>query len=111
MIRRHPDIKYLRRLNDVEPMAERQLRMLRALWPLLKPGGMLLYATCSLLHAENGAVAIRFLDEHRDARAIHPLQTWVPETVRLMPRVGYQCLPGPAGLDGFYYALMSKESG
>jgi 16S rRNA (cytosine967-C5)-methyltransferase len=111
VIRRHPDIRFLRRPTDVQPLAARQMQLLEALWPLLKPGGSLLYATCSVLKAENDAVLARFLVQHDDARARHPLGSEVLDSVRRVPGGGYQCLPGAVGLDGFYYALMSKEPG
>ncbi len=70
VIRRHPDIKLLRRGNDIGKLAERQQALLINLWPLLKPGGRLLYASCSLLRAENADNVAQFLDEHSDARDV-----------------------------------------
>ena len=68
VIRRHPDIKLLRRASDIEALAGLQTRLLDALWPLLAPSGRLLYVTCSVLAAENDAVVGDFLARHSDAR-------------------------------------------
>ena len=103
VIRRHPDIKWLRRPDDIAPLAALQHRMLDALWPLLAPGGRLLYATCSLLSEENDRQIAGFLGRHPEARAL-PLQTdW-----GLARAQGRQLLPTPSGHDGFYYALLEK---
>ena len=62
VISRHPDIRFLREAADIEQLATRQLQLLETLWPLLQPGGRLLYSTCSVLRAENEQVIARFLD-------------------------------------------------
>jgi 16S rRNA (cytosine967-C5)-methyltransferase len=96
VIRRHPDIKVLRRPADVERAVALQRRLLRALWPLLAPGGRLVYATCSVLNREN--------DEQIDAfRAEEP--TIEPEG----PVASMQLLPEEALGDGFYYAWVRKS--
>ncbi len=105
VIRRHPDIKLLRRPADIGPLAARQGELLDRLWPLLAPGGLLLYATCSVLAAENAAVAAAFLARTPDARALDPA------AARPFGRPagpGVQILPGPGATDGFYYALMTR---
>jgi 16S rRNA (cytosine967-C5)-methyltransferase len=94
VIRRHPDIKLLRRPEDLPALAARQRLLLSRLWPLLAPGGRLLYSTCSLLKAENEAVAGGFV-----AAGNARLE---PDT----PPPGLQLLPGDRDTDGFYYALM-----
>jgi 16S rRNA (cytosine967-C5)-methyltransferase len=94
VIRRHPDIKLLRRAGDVAGFVSRQRLLLDRLWPLLAPGGRLLYSTCSLLRAENQALAGGFL-----ASGLARLE---PAT----PAPGLQLLPGDRDTDGFYYALM-----
>jgi len=105
VIRRHPDIKPLRREGDIAPLCATQARMLDALWPLLAPGGTLIYATCSLLPEENEAQVGAFLARRPDARAI-PLEVpW-----GLARGLGRQTLPGLAGMDGFYYARLSKAA-
>src|SRR5690606_29889070 len=70
VVRRHPDIKLLRRREDIEAMASRQRALLDALWPLLAPGGRLVYATCSVFRAENAAVVTAFLARHPEGRAV-----------------------------------------
>lgn len=103
VIRRHPDIKALRRPRDVEVLAARQARLLDALWPLLSPGGALLYATCSVLAAENSRQVSAFLLRHPDAAAPPLAVDWGRPA-----GVGRQILPGEADMDGFFYALLIK---
>lgn len=105
VIRRHPDIKLLRHSSDIEALAERQAQLLAALWPLLKPGGMLLYATCSVLTQENERQMGTFLDRHPDAHA-EPL---VLSQLCAATVIGQQILPGEHGMDGFYYARLRKH--
>jgi 16S rRNA (cytosine967-C5)-methyltransferase len=107
VIRRHPDIKCLRRESDIAPFAARQLALLQALWPLLRTGGRLLYVTCSILKAENSDVVTRFLAGHSDARLVAPA-TVVPAWAEAQPAGDLQALPGPADTDGLYYALMTR---
>jgi 16S rRNA (cytosine967-C5)-methyltransferase len=109
VIRRHPDIKFLRRATDIPALAARQAQMLDKLWPLLRPGGQLLYSTCSLFRAENSAVVSNFLGTHRDVRAL-PLVDELPGATPARGP-GRQLLPGPADTDGFYYALMTHVPG
>jgi 16S rRNA (cytosine967-C5)-methyltransferase len=104
VIRRHPDIKVLRRLADIEPLVEVQSKLLDSLWPLLKPGGRLLYATCSTLPQENEQQVEAFLLRHTDARVV-PLP-WPPG---LPARLGWQSCPGWQFMDGFYYAAIIKQ--
>ena len=110
VIRRHPDIKFLRRPEDIPALAARQGHILDALWLLLRPGGRMLYATCSVLRAENHDVVADFLVRHPDASEIRSPQIPVPEVVENGPGPGYQLLPGPANTDGFYYALMERSA-
>ncbi len=92
VVRRHPDIKYLRRESDIRRFARLQTEILDALWPLLKPGGKLLYATCSVFPEENGAQIDAFLVRRPAARRL------VEE--RLLPQEEH---------DGFFYALLQKS--
>lgn len=103
VIRRHPDIKLLRRAGDIPVLVELQARILDAIWPLLAQGGMLLYATCSLLPQENEQQVGAFLCRHSDARERLIDGDWGhPRTV------GRQTLPGEQTMDGFYYACLEK---
>ncbi len=108
VIRRHPDIKLLRRESDIGVMAERQSALLEALWPLLRPGGRLLYVTCSLLKAENSEVTARFLAAHEDA-VLEAAPCQLPEWAMPQPQGGWQVLPGMGDTDGFYYVLIGRH--
>lgn len=105
VIRRHPDIKARRRPQDVKAAAELQARLLAALWPLLAPGGKLLYATCSILAEENADQIATFLAAHGDAGAVELPGVW-----GIPVGAGRQILPGQHDMDGFYYACLSKLS-
>jgi 16S rRNA (cytosine967-C5)-methyltransferase len=104
VVRRHPDIKLLRRAADIEGLAARQRALLASLWPLLAPGGRLLYATCSVFRAENAAVVAGFLKANPNARAVDLGEPGWGR--RAGP--GRQILPGEAGVDGFYYACLMR---
>ena len=110
VIRRHPDIKLLRRTDDIQTLAKTQLEILRATFGMLAGGGRLLYSTCSVLAEENQQVVERFLWLEPNARAVA-----LPEGV-LPPGLwvrgpGTQLLPGAAaGTDGFYYACVEKTT-
>lgn len=104
VIRRHPDIKLLRRQSDVAQTVKQQSRLLKALWPLLAPGGEMLYATCSILKAENESQIAAFLANSGDAQEVKIVADWGEARPR-----GRQLFPGPS--DGFYYARLVKSSG
>ncbi|BAV32351.1 16S rRNA methyltransferase [Sulfuricaulis limicola] len=104
VIRRHPDIKVRRRPEDLSRLVATQEQILDGLWPLLKPGGKLLYATCSILPAENENQMTAFLRRHPDATE----DVLTTEAGRARA-VGRQILPGEAGMDGFYYARLRKN--
>ncbi len=106
VIRRHPDIKFLRRPSDIARMAHEQSRLLEVLWPLLAPKGKLLYVTCSILPAENAHRIDAFLGAHRDARLVPIEAAWGRDT-----SAGRQILPGEDGMDGFFYALLERAEG
>lgn len=102
VIRRHPDIKILRHAKDIPLFVEQQLQLINALWPLLKPNGKLLYATCSILPQENEMVIASFC-KHNDVQAL-PIK--LPHG---MPTAhGWQLIPGTNNMDGFFYALLQK---
>lgn len=107
VIRRHPDIKLLRRETDVATTLASQQRLLDALWQVLKPGGRLLYATCSLLRAENEDQITAFLARQPKAQTL-PLRLPGGPLPGLSRPQGQQLLPTPDGHDGFYYALLTK---
>ena len=102
VIRRHPDIKWLRKRDDIEPLVNLQRTILTALWQTLKPGGTLLYATCSILQEENTLQIARFLNEQHDA-ALLPIRD--TETTE---HPGWQIMPGEQEMDGFFYARLTK---
>lgn len=104
VIRRHPDIKLLRRAEDIEQLQALQKAILQAVWPLLAPGGLLLYATCSILKQENERQVQAFLAEHNDAVELPIDADWGIAGV-----CGRQILTGDAAMDGFYYARLSKR--
>lgn len=107
VIRRHPDIKLLRRAQDIEPLAGLQRTLLRRCLALLAPGGRLLYSTCSLLPEENDAVVGAVAAELPGVRLLALESRLSPALAAIaMPcRHGFQLLPGNAArTDGFYYA-------
>lgn len=107
VIRRNPDIKLLRRDSDIAALAELQWQCLTALWPTLKTGGKLLYATCSILPAENFEIVKRAKEELKGAKLL-PLNI----ASAIGGASGSQLLPGNAGMgsDGFFYALLQKTT-
>jgi 16S rRNA (cytosine967-C5)-methyltransferase len=100
VVRRHPDIKWLRRPSDIEGFALQQEQILEALWPLLARGGKLLYATCSVFARENQRIITDFLCRHEDAK-----QT----TIVVKDMEDGQLLPNEQH-DGFFYALLQKQT-
>ena len=105
VIRRHPDIKMLRSPEDRPALAELQSRILDAVWPLLTPGGILLYSTCSLLPEENERQIEQFLLRQHDAHEQSLEGPWGHARIH-----GRQTLPGEQTMDGFYYARMEKAT-
>ena len=110
VIRRHPDIKLLRRATDIQELAALQVCLLDALWPLLAPEGRMLYVTCSVFAAENEAVVAAFLEQTGDAQEDDVLQNNNIRDLMRDKACGEQILPGTAGTDGFYYAGLVKVS-
>jgi 16S rRNA (cytosine967-C5)-methyltransferase len=103
VLRRRPDVRLHRRESDVVAMHAQQRRILNALWPLLAPGGRLVYITCSVLRSENEAIVGELLATQPDARA-----TSFTLPVGQAAGVGWQILPGDGDLDGMYYAVLQK---
>jgi len=110
VIRRHPDIKHLRRPGDIGELAATQARLLDAAWRVLAPGGRLLYVTCSVFRAENERTIGAFLGRHEDAVEGPLLQNNNIRALMLAAEFGFQVLPGTNDLDGFYYACMEKRA-
>lgn len=104
VIRRHPDIKLLRRAEDIDSLRAMQGAILNAAWSLLAPRGCLLYATCSVLKEENERQILGFLADHPDASELPITAEWGHSGA-----AGRQILTGEAAMDGFYYALLRKE--
>lgn len=100
VIRRHPDIKWLRRASDIAALVQLQQQILNALWSTLKPGGTLLYATCSILPAENSDQIKAFLASHSDAILV---------PIGVQSEADWQWLPGDLAGDGFYFAKLEKR--
>src|SRR5690606_28731806 len=104
VVRRQPDILLHRRPEDIESLVAAQARLLDAAWPMLRPGGVLLYATCSILPEENAGQVEAFLARTPDAAAV-PL----PESFGHASGPGRQRLTGEDGMDGFFYARLRKS--
>jgi 16S rRNA (cytosine967-C5)-methyltransferase len=105
VIRRHPDIKLLRKPDDIIKQANVQTHLLNELWPLLKKDGKLLYSTCSILPTENESVISAFLSRHKNAKSISIKLPGATQTAK-----GAQFLPTEEGPDGFYYSLLTKTA-
>jgi len=118
IVRRHPDVLWLRRPTDIAQLAAQQRRLLEALWPLLRPGGHLLYATCSVFVAEGEGVVQAFVQQQSDAQRL-------PAPGQLLPGCGAGATIGPDAAahasgaigdnlaretDGFFYALLRKRA-
>ncbi|UJF19356.1 16S rRNA (cytosine(967)-C(5))-methyltransferase RsmB [Vibrio sp. SS-MA-C1-2] len=100
VIRRHPDIKWLRRAEDIAALAELQKEIFDAMWQQLKPGGQLVYATCSITPQENSHQVSAFLKRTADAKLENGTES----------QPGRQILPGEEDMDGFYYAVLTKAA-
>jgi len=103
VIRRHPDIKYLRSERALLKIIKRQKKILDAMWQLLKPGGMLLYVTCSVFKAENEEQVSAFMARHSEASLAEMPANWG------IGQIGRQILSGDDNMDGFYFALLDKK--
>ena len=105
IVRRHPDIRWLRRKSDIQTLASLQQRLMRTLWQLVRPGGAMLYSTCSVFKAEGVEQLEAFLDNNKDVRLLaspgHLLPAWADPGAMVMDN-------GSRDQDGFYYALLQK---
>ena len=104
IIRRHPDIKLLRRESDIDKLATTQLELLAVAWALLKDGGKLVYTTCSVLPEENEAIVAAFVEATDSAEVVPIEENWGQSTQH-----GRQILPTENGTDGFFYARLKKR--
>ena len=106
IVRRHPDVRWLRRPTDIAQLAALQAQLLTSMWQLLKPGGRLVYCTCSVFRAEGDTQTQTFLAHHKDARLM-------PSPGHLLPQSSAAGPVFPDNLtsehDGFYYALLEKQ--
>lgn len=105
IVRRHPDVRWLRRPGDVGQLVAIQRQLLDTLWPLLKPGGRLVYCTCSVFRAEGQEQVDAFLERHTDALALPSPGHLRPGTVIANGEFNDN---DPGGYDGFFYARMDK---
>jgi len=106
IVRRHPDVRWLRRESDIAQLAQLQGKILEGLWPLLRPGGRMVYCTCSVFLAEGSEQVQRFVAQNADAR-------WLASPGHLLPGAGGDAKLGdnpPHDHDGFFYALLEKRS-
>lgn len=110
IIRRHPDIRLLRREQDIPALAEQQRQLLKALWPLLKPNGYLLYSTCSIFKQENEHQMQQMIEQQDDCTECVIMDHYGQQPAWGRPRpFGRQILPGADSMDGFYYCLLKKR--
>ncbi len=105
VIRRHPEIKWLRKPEQVTSVVQVQAQLLNSLWPLLTGGGILVYVTCSILERENNLQIQQFLERHADVEVEVPALDW-----GISQACGRQILPGEANMDGFFYAVLRKSA-
>ena len=103
VIRRHPDIKILRTEEEIHAISQIQKKLLESLWPCLAEGGILLYATCSILPEENEQQIAAFIATHTNCRALNKASAWGRNTGH-----GFQILPGEDNMDGFFYSILYK---
>ncbi|MGD9107761.1 MAG: 16S rRNA (cytosine(967)-C(5))-methyltransferase RsmB [Gammaproteobacteria bacterium] len=103
VIRRHPDIKLLKQEKDIVKLAHKQLEILQTIWPTLKPNGLLVYVTCSILPEENDQVISNFLAKTPNAQINKIDTSWGAPT-----KYGKQILPGQDNMDGFFYTVICK---
>ena len=106
IVRRHPDVRWLRRESDIKQLAAIQKNLLKTLWPLLKPGGRMLYCTCSVFRQE-GELQVKTFVEHNTDVTLHPCLGHLRPQNSQTPAALVDNLAGDH--DGFYYALLEKR--
>ena len=109
VVRRHPDIKWIRRESDIASFARQQSRLLASLWNCLSVGGRLLYATCSIFHAENREIVAKFLDTQAHAASVPLIPSRAGDDAAPFQHQDGQLFPDDQQ-DGFYYALLEKTA-
>ncbi len=107
IVRRHPDIRWLRRETDVAQLAEKQRTLLKSLWPLVKPGGRLLFCTCSVFKAEGQDQVELFISNNKNARLLPSPGHLIPQSSAKQGIVADNVLTNH---DGFFYALFEKQA-
>jgi 16S rRNA (cytosine967-C5)-methyltransferase len=107
IVRRHPDIRWLRRETDVAQLAEVQRKLLKTLWPLVKPGGRMLYCTCSVFKAEGQDQVEMFISNNKNARLLPSPGHLIPQSSAKSGIVADNALTNH---DGFFYALFENQS-
>ncbi len=105
VIRRHPDIKCLRTPDEITAITTLQRDLLQTLWPILAPGGLMVYATCSIMPEENEEQIAHFIAKHPDCEIMTTKQPWGRNTGH-----GWQIMPGDHNMDGFFYSVLTKIS-
>ena len=108
VIRRHPDIKHLRRKDDIYTFQKKQLKIISAIWKILAPKGRLLYVTCSIFKEENDEVMNQFLEKHDNVALQDLLLNNNILEKMIKTRYGYQLFPGTINTDGFYFSCLKK---
>ncbi len=108
VIRRHPDIKHLRRKDDIYTFQKKQLKIISAIWKILAPKGRLLYVTCSIFKEENDEVMNQFLEKHDNVALQDLLLNNNILEKMIKTRYGYQLFPGIINTDGFYFSCLKK---
>lgn len=103
VIRRRPDIKIIRTEAEIAKIASLQHRLLQALWPLLAPEGLMVYATCSVMPEENHRQIAQFMAQQKDCQLVAHDYPWGQDTGH-----GWQILPGENNMDGFFYSILKK---
>lgn len=109
VIRRHPDIKVLRREEDIKSLVNVQQKILQQAWQMLAPGGKLLYVTCSVLRQENEAQIENLLTAQKDIVELNLIDEGLSQSWGVKCEHGRQLLPGEHDADGFYFCCLSKS--
>lgn len=105
VIRRHPDIKILRKADQISPLLATQAKLLKTLWPLLRKGGIMVYSSCSLFHEENDCQIEKHLNNCNDAELVKIEANWGIAT-----KYGRQSLAVSDDTDSFYYSVLKKKN-